>query len=491
MKSALRRAAAGAGALALAMAGAMAMGTAASAAPGVDGTPPGNADVGTTGTLNIHKFAGSTTEDVNNGTAQDVERPPLAGVYFDVCDLGLDLTTQEGWVAAAAVNASTATCPVGVNPTRVGPTDADGFASVSELAMGAYLVKEVPFEGVTSSVNFVVTIPFPSVSGTTASPTNTWLWNVHVYPKNTLTGDNSKTVDDPTANGLGSNVPWQVKTRPLGSFNDGVAMTKYSVKDAIDGRLTYVADSAVVKMRTPGGVETTLTAGTQYTLSAPTEAGGELVVDFDVAYVNGLPAGTTFVIDFATTVNSIGDGTIKNTAVEWVNGAVSDSTNTVSTHWGAAKLLKHEANAVGEVLAGAKFQVYNVNTDGSCPAPLAGSPLSVSGETTFTSDKYGVVAIPGLYVGKNSETASRVYCIVETEAPDGYVLNATPIAITVTPGAVAEDAWSAQVANTPVKGPDLPLTGAEGTLAMTIGGLLLVGAGTGAIVVSRRRHNAR
>jgi LPXTG-motif cell wall-anchored protein len=39
-------------------------------------------------------------------------------------------------------------------------------------------------------------------------------------------------------------------------------------------------------------------------------------------------------------------------------------------------------------------------------------------------------------------------------------------------------------------GPDLPLTGAQGTIAMSIGGLLLVGAGVAVALVSRRRNNA-
>ena len=114
---------------------------------------------------------------------------------------------------------------------------------------------------VTPAAPFLVSIPYPSTSGTGDAQTTNWLWTVHVYPKNTLKGTGEKTVADPTTNGLGSTVPWQIATRPIGSFNNGQPLTAYKVKDTLDSRLTYVANSAKVYVVTPAGIEDTAHRG--------------------------------------------------------------------------------------------------------------------------------------------------------------------------------------------------------------------------------------
>lgn len=61
----------------------------------------------------------------------------------------------------------------------------------------------------------------------------------------------------------------------------------------------------------------------------------------------------------------------------------------------------------------------------------------------------------------------------------------------MTPGGLAEGVYSGngQIDNTPVNGPDLPLTGAQGTALFTMAGLALVAiAGGGALVRARRNH---
>ncbi|SNU00468.1 LPXTG-motif cell wall anchor domain-containing protein/fimbrial isopeptide formation D2 domain-containing protein [Ruaniaceae bacterium KH17] len=483
IKTTMQRLAAGAGAIALAMAGAVAMGTAASAEQGADGTPPGEAADGTTGTLVVHKYAGSGTDQDPDGTELTVTRPPLAGVTFDLC-LVDDLSADGAWEGIADLAVEDAECDGDVSSLTTGD---DGIVSFAGLEIGLYKVVESAFpDGVTPGLDFLVSIPYPS-----AGSDDTWLWTVHAYPKNAIEGDGEKTVEDPSANGLGSTIPWTITTRPIGSFNDGAPVDSYGVKDSLDSRLTYVAGSATVSVVSASGDETVLTAGDEYELTAPAGAGGDLIVDFDADYVNSLPAGTSFKIEFETTVTAVGDGTIENESTEYVNDEDEDfTTPSVTTEWGQAKLLKYETGKPTKTLDGAEFQVYDVNENGTCTAPLEGSALTVDGETTFISDADGVVDIPGLYVGKNAEDTDRDYCVVETKAPAGYELVSTPILINVKIGEVAEDSWTVTVPNPPVPGPDLPLTGAQGTLIMTIGGLLLVGVGAGAIVVSRRRRNA-
>ncbi|XCB28920.1 pilin N-terminal domain-containing protein [Arcanobacterium hippocoleae] len=69
------------------------------------------------------------------------------------------------------------------------PTGIDGVSKSPELELGVYLVKEVeaPENVTTKSAPFLVTIPFPNdKSG--------WLYDVHVYPKNTVLTDSDKPV---------------------------------------------------------------------------------------------------------------------------------------------------------------------------------------------------------------------------------------------------------------------------------------------------------
>ena len=483
-RSAVGKVLAAIGVAGLAVAGAAGVAVAAQPAPG---TPPGGAAAGATGTLTVHKHVGSTTEDPNNGTAQTVARPPLAGVQFTVCRVaGIDLSTNAGWEAAKTKTPENSVCMAGTSTALV--TNASGQAEFGGLAMGLYKVVEGtgPATIKDKADPFLVSIPYPSVGGTPTAPTTSWLWSVHVYPKNTIEGDGEKEIGPPSANGLGSTVPWTITTRPLGSFNDGEPLTSYSVKDTLDPRLTYAANSAVIKVTVPGNSAVAVPGG-NYSLTPPTGAGGQLVVDFDVDYVNGLPAGTTFEIAFNTTVTSVGNGTIENTGEEWINDEEEDfETNEVYTQWGSILRLKHETNNVSKVRAGAKFEVYNANTAGTCAPPL-GAKVTVSGATEFTSNGAGQVSIPGLWVGNNGTPTSRTYCVVETAAPLGYVTDGTPIPITVTPGTVTAANYSAKVPNTPTEGPDLPLTGANGTTLMTVGGIALVALAGGAYLVNRRR----
>lgn len=480
------RLAVGVGALALAAAGTFGGASVASAAQGTDGTPPGNAASDTTGTLIVHKYAGSVTDPAlpNNGTPQTPDRPVLAGIQFTVCQVdGIDLTTSAGWTAAESVTVGTAACEDGTTQSLT--TLADGTATFAGLPIGLYLVTESDYpDDVTPAAPFLVSIPYPSTSGTGDAQTTNWLWTVHVYPKNTLEGSGEKTVADPTTNGLGSAVPWQIKTRPIGSFNDGQPLTAYKVQDSLDSRLTYVADSAKVYVVAPGATDgTLLNERTEYELTAPTGPGGDLIVTFDVSYVNGLAAGSTFKITFDTTVTAVDDGTIENSSTEYVNDDEEGYTpNTVTTAWGAAKLLKHAKGDTGKGLSGAKFEVYN-STGGACST--LGSKVAVNGTTEFASNSSGVVDIAGLYVGKNSETASRVYCVVETQAPAGYVLDSTPKALTVTPGVVT--AIPLPIPNTPTTGPGLPLTGGQGTMLFLIAGVAIIGAAGGTLIFRKAR----
>lgn len=491
-KSLRRRLIAAAGTLALGLAGAVGVSTAAMAAQPSDGTAPGNAAPGSTGTLNIHKHAGSTTSDLNNGSQQTVNRPPLADVQFTVCKVdGIDLTTSAGWTAAQSKTPSNSTCAAGTSRTQT--TDATGLASFPGLAIGLYKVTESSSPtGVTAAGDFLVSIPYPSTTGTITSASTTWLWNVHVYPKNTITGDGDKTVADPGTYGLGSTVPWTIKTRAIGSFNGGAPLTTYLIKDVLDDGLVYASTTGLT-YTTPGATPTAVPAGNYSvtTSGGGATGGGTATVTFNeagVTWLNTLQAGTYLTWDLTTTVVKV--GSLENKSFENI-GDDDFNTGSATTQWGPVKVLKYHAGDKTKGLAGAEFSVYDVPTGGVCPttaAGLTGSPITVSGATVFTSNAGGNVNIAGLYVGKNGAPTERSYCLVETKAPNGYVLPENPVT-TIVVKAEATASVTYEVPNVPSEGPRLPLTGANGQLLALIGGgsLVLLAAGT-ALVARKRSH---
>lgn len=458
-------------------------GMAAAATPS-EGTPPGNAPAGSTGSLTITKYAGDETDLPHNGTMQnDVPRPPLQGVTFAVCKVdGIDLTTDAGWVAAQGKTVANSTCAAGT--TQSLQTDANGIAVFSGLPIGLYKVVETAAPaGVTPSVSFLVSIPYPSKSGSGENQTSTWLWDVYTYPKNDLSSDGSKTAGDPSANGLGATVPWTIKSKAIGSFGTG-SITSFKLVDSMDANLTYAATQSLT-YTTPGGTAVAVPAA-NYSVNVIDGQHVEVVFSSPdgVAWLNTLQAGTYFEWKLTTTVTGI--GVLKNQAFQ-NDGGDNVKLGEATTDWGPAKLLKHDKGSENKVLKGAEFQVFNTNA-GTCNAPL-GAAITVSGVSTFASDIDGNVSIPGLYVGTDGNPATHDYCVVETKAPAGYVLDATPIKITVSPAALAEGSYSAKVPNTPTDGPHLPITGAQGTIAMTVGGLALIAVAGGLLAVNRRKQN--
>ncbi|SJN40761.1 Fimbrial subunit type 2 precursor [Microbacterium esteraromaticum] len=490
-KRPLGRLASGVGVIALVAAGLMggASMASAAAAPGQEGAPDA-------GTLIVHKYAGSpTSQDAPDGTEQTVDRPPLAGVTFVVTPVGkdtgsgcvaLDLGTAAGWTDAQAADDSMPPaapyCLVTAGATTQ-ITNGSGTATFAGLPLGLYHVNETNAPtGVTPSVEFYVSIPYAS----TNNGVTDWLYTVHTYPKNTLTGDGDKTVGDPTAPGLGSTVPWTLTTKPIGSFNDGQKLTSFKIIDRLDAKLTYSATPAPVLTYTePGGSAQTVPAA-NYTLTPPAGAGGDVVVDFtNLTWLNERPAGTIFTFTFSTTVTGV--GSILNTGFQ--NSGGDDVTlGEASTQWGPAEVLKHQAGDKTKTLAGAKFSVFNSPNGTDCTGTL-GAALTVNGATEFESNASGIVTIAGLFVSNDESILEKVYCVVETQEPLGFIKDTTPHMITVKAEGTATTTAHIEVANTPVPGPILPLTGSNGTLWFTVGGIALIVMAAGGFLMVRRTRN--
>ena len=138
--------------------------------------------------------------------------------------------------------------------------------------------------------------------------------------------------------------------------------------------------------------------------------------------------------------------------------------------------------------------MFDAADEGVCPAEAP-----ASGEiATGVSDASGVVQwdgvtptnVLGLWVA-NTQTedasVSKVYCVYETVAPAGHTLVPAGQAVTIKAG---EDQINKLTVVNPKKdGPNLPLTGGTMSVVLPIAGLLIVGGGVAALVISRRRRH--
>ena len=114
------------------------------------------------------------------------------------------------------------------------------------------------------------------------------------------------------------------------------------------------------------------------------------------------------------------------------------------------------------------------------------------GVVTWTQDLPGNNASPlGLWIANSEKdqlpNPSKVYCLYETKVPAGYTGQVGARTVTITPGTA--NVLAISVENLPRETPELPLTGAQGTVMLTLGGLALVGIGVSALYVTRGRRN--
>lgn len=244
--------------------------------------------------LSIHKYLGAPVVQegvTNDGSVQTVNLPALDGVNFDVYRVGnVDLTTNEGWDAAAALYAVPLTqamidagqITVGsvnypitlVDTVTTGETGVAGEASfVQTNGVGLYLVNEnlststsitsagsaVDKNTITPSAPFLVTLPMTNPDDTTR-----WMYDVSVYPKNQTDTITKAVVDkgtvttetDQTYGDAADHALEYVLTSSITDSTDPLGM--YVIYDDLDPSVTFTG----VSIELSNGTE--LTRGTDY-----------------------------------------------------------------------------------------------------------------------------------------------------------------------------------------------------------------------------------
>lgn len=143
-------------------------------------------DVKKTGSITIHKYE-YNGEKGKTGTGEDNQIPPegataLAGVKFKITKIA-ELDTYYGEDAKALPTVEQAKTMGSFGTPIVQTTDATGKTKFDNLTVGLYLVQETEAPAqITGKVgDFLVSVPMTNAAG------DDWLYDVHVYPKNSST----------------------------------------------------------------------------------------------------------------------------------------------------------------------------------------------------------------------------------------------------------------------------------------------------------------
>lgn len=460
----MRRLAASVGAVALTAGGMLAM------APAFADTPE-NIDPDAGGSIIVHKH-----EKDSSSTDRNPAGKALEGVTFTVQEVlhggqSIDLSTAEGWADAESVFAETAPdLPAGFTLSSgldLAPTDDNGLATFTSDHIGVFLVTEKdsgPNLVTETAVPFWVAIPMPDGQGG-------WNYNVDVYPKNELgePGEPTKVAGEEAVK-AGDEFTWTISVDVPAA---ALPYTSFTIEDVLPAELTFV-DWVSVSI---GG--TVLTDPDDYTVDPATHK-----ITFTAAGLAKLSAAgaTTVTAVLKTKVNEIpANGEITNKATITVNGSPKDGEG--KTNYGELLLQKNTDGAdEGEdaSLPGAEFELYDAApaTDGTPQGnKVAEGTTNAAGQISWT-----------LWVG-NDTVKSKKFWLRETKAPAGHVLPANPwTEVTVNAGEATQA--TVTITNHKPEVPQLPLTGAQGTMVFLLVGLGLIGAGGTIAGVRRARMNS-
>lgn len=465
------------------------------------------------GSITIHKYAMESMPNPGtpaNGLEDDSQLPegakPLEGVSFKIEKVADNTLPEqivgnntEAVVRDESFEAQTITTANGENGTT------KGVASIGELPQGIYLVTELDNAGVLEKGNpFLVSIPM-------AHPTtpNSWLYDVHVYPKNVVAGGPSIDKDVTSEGnkhetaGIGKDVKWIIKPSIPADISDA---KKYDIIDELDKRLNYTDNLEVyfVKNGEKVGIDQTyysLEAPKTKNDTKPENGGGTIKISFNeqgrkylsTQFTEGV---SSIRISFTTVIN-----TSAALATEIPNNVTLDYTNSFGTnteynpsqipevHTGGILLEKVDASNNNVKLQGAKFKIYPSLKDAKDGTNAIVNPADKTQEWEVTTGKDGRAIFEGLaygVTGNNVTTGSTDYWIVETVAPrydsngDGEITEADkqynllrePLKVTVNATSHLESN-KVTVENRKFI---LPVTGGMGTVIFTLGGLAIMGA---------------
>ncbi|WP_461021175.1 SpaH/EbpB family LPXTG-anchored major pilin [Trueperella pyogenes] len=436
----------------------------------------GNIDFTREGSITVHKFQNPTEGTGSINSASGVTGTALEGVEFTVTPVkDINLTTNEGWEKLQGLTADKA--QVDTEKAVTITTKNNGSATAQKLAIGVYKVSETktvdakangkPVKVATAAADFLVSIPM--------SQKGEWVYDVNVFPKNTvLTNDNKpvKTVaDDSRTYFPGDTITWQIK-QTLPDPGRDAKFSGYKIVDQLPVGVNSVTSDKVTVTKNGDKVDGVVTVSDKNVVT----------VEFKGKELEALKADDKIVVTISATVSDSAE-TLSNQAQVTVNDATVNTTTDPNQTEDTPTVTKfvdltiNKVNSKKEPLADATFTITPVDNGGVPVADVAAKEVTTAKDTGKATQR--------LKTGR--------YLIMETKAPVGYEIAKDYLEGTVIE--VGADGHTVTVENLSVDEtgngllPNLPLTGAQGAVLLTLLGLAIVAIAVGTGFVSVRRRS--
>ncbi|MBE5835913.1 MAG: LPXTG cell wall anchor domain-containing protein [Butyrivibrio sp.] len=267
----------------------------------------------------------------------------------------------------------------------------------------------------------------------------------------------------------------------------------YALHDTMTAGLTFDSSSVVVKVG-----DTTLTAGTDYTLVTEPTDGCTFEVKFNQDFLDTITAETSIYVTYSATVNAdaviASDANTNETYLKYGEDSKTEK-DTTTTYTYKFDIIKY-TGTTDTKLAGATFSLYR-DSEHTDVVKLVATEVAntyrvatkddTTTVTEFTTDDAGQIFIEGL--------DEATYYLVEVEAPTGYTKLTSDIVVKITKAdTVADGSFKIlqngkEVTNVLVEnksGSLLPSTGGMGTTIFYIVGICLVVAACAYFIFRRK-----
>lgn len=478
-----------------------------------------------TGSLTIHKYlydvGGIGDGDgkvIGESDLGDLKGKEIRGVQFDVYEVTgpVDSDSPEtvpggnewsyslvGGKLVATNGTETYQYVLGENLAD-SKTDDNGVVELSNLARGYYFVVENLGESAPEIKNgsdgwdaiaitapakpFVVAVPM-----TNPQDQESWISDVHVYPKNQTT-DVVKEPSKPSVN-VGEVFKWSIAVELPADIQD---YQKFVVTDKLDEALTYMSGSVkVYQAEKKDDKWVKVTSETELdSFAASLEDGNTLTIDL-ISGKTKMADWEGLIIEFQTTVNEKlaekSVNIINNTAtVDFTNKqGQSSKKESDKTEVNVGDIIIKKVDRDGINLGGAEFQIagseeaavkgefIKVQADVKEDGKVNITKLVYPGDADYESaqdwivktNSSGIATFEGLET--HTDQGYNSYWIVETKAPEGYNLVGDPIEVNFEKTAGKNYTIEKDVVNS--KGFTLPQTGSMGMILLTVTGIFLIG----------------